>query len=659
MTNRTISRAAMLVALSVAATSLLVAGPASADVPATVPAAEVWAISDGYKLLATGDAFAESAELKIAEIRQANEVWDSAASMVRLHAARGDVVAFQIIVERSGPEKLQQVDVQVSSLRGPETVLDYRHIAVFREFYMQLDGKWYPDMLIPAAEYHGLPCDLPDPFNEIPDQRVQGIWIDITVPRDAGPGRYSGLATVLAGGKTVREIKIDLEVWPFEIPLKWHIYGELNTYLEKWMRPWKVRDGSAGDLELMARFMQEARKHRCEFDITMHSQRGRIAGHGTGFAPDLVGRGKDIKVIWDKYDRRWGRFFDGSAFEDGVPLHFQYLPFNAYWPSGLDVYKTDPQRYHDEWIAVCRQFARHFREKGWTRTRFDVAPNHKKNHNPDIPWDTNEPTKKHHYEGVRMFCDMTHEGFADAGDVQFAYRLVIGHFMCKDVKRRCRNKDWWRANAAQILEPCDVWQISVSHYDVKACIEMQKRGKWVEMRGGMPRIDEGLLPGRRWGWQCFLWRSNGFRFWHSTNWNDADPYRKPDNDRWRGFSMAFYPGAPINYFGPLPSMRLKAVRRGALDYEYMYQLARLSGGNWAAVDALIAPRMTDNPADWHAGRLAVAEAILAGGLKGTPAAATQAAGQVSGWGGGGFCVKCDEMLPAGAKVCVFCGAKQP
>src|SRR5262249_41352121 len=48
-----------------------------------------------------------------------------------------------------------------------------------------------------------------------------------------------------------------------------------------------------------------------------------------------------------------------------------------------------------------------------------------------------------------------------------------------------------------------------------------------------------------------------------------------------GEGMLTYPGEHVGVDGPIPSIRLKALRKGVEDYEYVELLKRAGRGDWA------------------------------------------------------------------------------
>jgi len=77
----------------------------------------------------------------------------------------------------------------------------------------------------------------------------------------------------------------------------------------------------------------------------------------------------------------------------------------------------------------------------------------------------------------------------------------------------------------------------------------------------------------------------GLLYWGVDAWND-DPWEDTESYKKGGYSfpgegMLVYPGAAGGVDGPLPSMRLKWLRKGVEDYEYVEMLKRAGRGAWA------------------------------------------------------------------------------
>ena len=74
------------------------------------------------------------------------------------------------------------------------------------------------------------------------------------------------------------------------------------------------------------------------------------------------------------------------------------------------------------------------------------------------------------------------------------------------------------------------------------------------------------------------WRAD---LWTADPWNDVQTYTNSDNYKFSGEGMLVYPGKQVGIEGVVPSMRLKWLRKGIEDYEYVEILKRLGRGEWA------------------------------------------------------------------------------
>jgi glycosyl hydrolase family 123 len=88
--------------------------------------------------------------------------------------------------------------------------------------------------------------------------------------------------------------------------------------------------------------------------------------------------------------------------------------------------------------------------------------------------------------------------------------------------------------------------------------------------------------------QGFINQSLGFTgllywvvdLWTAKPWEDVDTYSQPDA-HYPGEGMLVYPGDAVGVPGTVPSMRLKWIRKGVEDYEYVELLKKRGRGQWA------------------------------------------------------------------------------
>ncbi|MBM4039699.1 MAG: hypothetical protein FJ290_14415, partial [Planctomycetes bacterium] len=348
----------------------------------TEAAMRVWAVDDGLRIdPQTGKAFEDNAiypeglRLKPG-YRESNWAFSGDKKQLSLAGARNEVVAFQLQIESETP--LRSVAVAVADLKGPAPFAAKDNVRLFKEWYVEvkqpsggvgfdcLGPGWYPDALIPLDERIkpecGMPFDLPDKTNAVPNQKVQGIWGDVYIPRNQKPGVYEGTLRVAArdGDRPVEEsLSLRVEVFAFALPDENHLGISLNDYGS--LSPRRMPK------EKLWAFYQLCHRHRCVLDVLYN-------------APKASGTGDELELDWSEYDAAFGPLFDGSAFTakhgyrgpgEGVPVKRFYLPFESSgghaWPRPATEMETEP--YERAVKKALREFEKHFLEKGWTRTK--------------------------------------------------------------------------------------------------------------------------------------------------------------------------------------------------------------------------------------------------------------------------------------------------
>ena len=135
----------------------------------------------------------------------------------RLHAARGEWEAFQLVVS-GAPEDVQGVMLTSMSIKGPGDALIPAPV-LLREQYVAVTQPSESTPL-PAAEYPDPLVPQTFPWQPLPKARRvnQPYWVDVYVPPDAPPGDYHGEITAkLASGQNLF-MTFSLHVWGFSLP---------------------------------------------------------------------------------------------------------------------------------------------------------------------------------------------------------------------------------------------------------------------------------------------------------------------------------------------------------------------------------------------------------------------------------------------------------
>ena len=556
----------------------------------------VWAIGDGVKVNpVNGNLWSPDANTyggsPTGGHREQNRIWDAASRTVRLRAARNEVAAFQIVVEGGG-EALKGVQVQVTGDLGAT-------VNLFRERYVPLGDQWYADPLIPFDLPGAARFDIPDPEWGVKGQSNQAVWVDLYVPMEAEPGRCAGELVVSAEGQPEVRLKVELEVIPVTLPADVHVVCDLNCYGNSIAAQLPGEDWTSPEyLALERSYFRLAHDHRSNLNVLPYRQSG---DNHPGFAPELTGEGAEMKIAdWSGYDAHFGPYFDGSAFEGCLlparPVAEQYIAFHLCWPSAFEHYGTD--RYVAENQAVARAYVAHAKEKGWTHTEFQVYYNEKPSFGY-FPFEMDEPRTEKDLEALAYVSSVVRPALANDDPCRFVFRSDIYRY--DFLKEKLGDKvDLFNVSSGIDLSGAGwekTWKQTTGCYDVASLQEHQQRGGVAWFYGGAGKIDHSLLLNRRFAHRAWRWRADGFCVWCVDGWAGGDPWRTGTTGN-EGFDFVYYPGRPVGSATPVPSLRLKAIRRGMQDYEYMWLLAQKLGSDKSAVDALLCDDQNTNPEAW-------------------------------------------------------------
>jgi len=592
---------------------------AAAFTPAA-SAQTVFVLDDAVKMSPEGEIFSH---VPLEGYESNNPVWDGRA--VTLAGARAERLAFQVMV-RAGEGRLDDVDVEVSDLTGPKGTIDAAdNVKRFREWYTQVTMPstspmanaglgFYPDALIAAdIRPFGLPVD-------VEAGKVQGIWVDVIIPRAAAPGEYTGTVTVTSGRgeqeQTIAELPLTLRVWDFEIPAERHLRWRIGY------TGWETAARHYGYEPMSQRWLEIEREiyrlcwEDCRFVPTTHYSSPR---------PPFTWENGVFQWDWEDYDRRFGAYLDGSAFADGEPVNIFSLPINvrACHPTGARR-PSEADRFDADMLAAAvKALIEHWNEKGWSLDGTFV-------------YVADEPNP-----GLYPFIKAACKSILEASDGKIRTSVAFyTHFR--------------EAGADHVREFSDyvtMWDIAGDCWSPDAfelLKQRQAKGDFIGFyQGSEPFVGSEALDGdgvslTTWPWIAWRHGLDTLFLYNMTEWGYfrlnrgrrpwADRIRdiwvNPMNQSWQTNSQGvlLYPGYPIGYRGVVPSIRMKDIRRGMQDYEYFWLLSQAGKRELADAiaeriipESLHEPEGWDfrkaswerDPREWHRARRKMAEAITA------------------------------------------------
>lgn len=478
------------------------------------------------------------------------EAAPGAARTASIVAARNEYEPVRIIV-RAGAEPLRDVRVVVSDLRGPAGTIAADQLAVFREHYVHIfqpshaspaPAGWYPDALIPLRESES-PARFPGVAPEIAPETNQGFWVDVYVPRTTPPGAYSGSILVDAGTGSLGSVPLELQVEPFTLPdtiaMRSH-FGELGARLARQLQ---MEVDSPEFAAVEDRYIDLLLAHRA--------------------IPSSLGS------IWPAWTREGGidDRHSGSrlrAMVEDRHVNALCVPF---------LYRADPERCQ----AYLRDMAAYLRDKGW----LDLA----------YIYLEDEPNNAAEYETVRQQGAL----IRDSG-----------------IKRLCTEQTVTSDPAwGTLYGAVDIWCPLWCLFDEPSARARQELGEdlWsytalCQGRGKTPfwEIDYPPVHFRAPFWISWNLGLKGVLYWSSIfRAAGQDPWTAPylktryHREPYWGEGLLVYPGQDAGQRAPVPSIRLKLIREGLEDFEYM-TLATQQGRR-AEVDAIVG-RVTRSFTDW-------------------------------------------------------------
>ncbi len=550
------------------------------------PDLSVWAIGGSSKILWDGTLATTTPPLNY---KEANRVWNAATRTISLAAAKGETVDVQIAIEAVGGGDITGVDVAVSSLSGPGGTIPGSNLTLFFEHYIlspydaslelrpggALPRGYYPDALVPFYNPEQPSQRLVDPFpiydTEPNSPHTQPVWLDVAVPTTTVPGDYTGTVTVTGTSVAPVALTLNLTVANATMPATQDVMMtsaiKASSFADIYgFGSFSLANGNFGQYwTRVLKFIAAAEDHRVKLNFNT-------------LVPPIVesppGSGNIASIDWSAYDTYLGSYLD----ENGVPVGWQ-LPSPGVDRSGVTMSAHDVAFWTDFAPAIID----HYNENEWPIDNSFVWVLDEPNGQPDGTDD---------YPVVEEFGELID---TVAPNLKFAVTEGMHEGLLFD------SVDWW-------IQPG-------RDYDPVRTDERKALGEraWFyqytngEPMQGLHSINTDGLAFRTWPWIAYKYDVEGMYYWAATYWESdgPSPYVVPDDnpaDLGEGSGVLFYPGSVLtgasftypyafaaNYDGPIPSIRLKNIRRGMQDEALFEQLANLGSAAsvTAEVDGLI------------------------------------------------------------------------
>lgn len=297
-------------------------------------------------------------------------------------AWRGEKVFAQAVV--SSEEELKDLRLSVSDLRNGKSLIGAENIRLQFVSYVVSDlldttkygqcgsredkSKW-GEVLVADV------LDINDSMT-VPAGRKQPVWMTVSVPSDARPGKYSGKLTVTSSNAKARSLNVELTVADHVLPPA----RDWAFHLDLWQNPYSVARyenvplWSEAHFEAMRpvmRMLAEAGQKSVTATIMSRPWNGQTED---AFG-SMVTKIRRIDGTW-LYDYtifdRWVEFMFSLGIDRQIncysmipwALQFDYIDQATSSPATFQA-APGSEEYNEYWGAFIADFARHLKEKGW------------------------------------------------------------------------------------------------------------------------------------------------------------------------------------------------------------------------------------------------------------------------------------------------------
>jgi len=499
---------------------------------------------------------------------------------IKLVAARNESVAFQLVFRRTDDDAPTAVDINVGEWSDSAKIST--EISQAHYHWVDKGGytwgpkspvkKWpaaYPDALIP--QQHGCLGQREVLFDSVvlPDEKHknQAVWFDSFIDATTPAGTYYLKISIDAGNKTI-PVLVQLQVHDVTLPDEPSIDAVGEIY-----RSYNLEgagfDRSAAQWKHMAHcYQQIAHQHRMVFIERTYKilNADNQADYVEAYHPILTG---------SLFTEKMGYTGPGK----NTPVSVWRTPWPQELNGHLDEFLTekDFQRYTE----LARRWDELITSMKWNNTAY-------------YAYVFDEVDGPKHKGKAKDLSDEEYDSYLAIAHTQMHLLQTAldkgspNHRLDLLWTSHSNPADWTSNPELDLSDKIRHWAPNASAAEPEFLAERKEAGDtvWFYHSGhpavGAHSINTSGIDMRTWGVVGARYGIKGQLMWAVNLGSDerpfAEPSYKPDDDRF-GNGVVVYPGNQLDKLGfakvpgPLPSMRLKAWRRGLQDAE-LYFLAK-------------------------------------------------------------------------------------
>ncbi|MBF5044207.1 DUF4091 domain-containing protein [Aggregicoccus sp. 17bor-14] len=489
----------------------------------------------GLAASAAPTVYAESATVKVRPSTPARTQ-----PSIALTAARNEFASFQVVVA-GGSGGVSGVRARFAGLSGPSSI-PAANLTLYREAYLDITsssgafgqkGLW-PDALVPDVDEIAGEQRTAFPF-DVPANESRAVWVDMLVPQGAAPGVYKGQVEITGSGYAA-QVPVTLTVVNATLPTTSSLASAFLIY------PGNVCKAHTGT--------SDCGSTRAQADLLARYQRMALEHRLTLTALNVVPQGGD----WSAYDAEYGPFIEGRAQTrlSGAKL-------------------TSVQFSGSKTAARFADFQSHFKAKGWLSRAFDYTAD-------EPPYGATWAEAKTRAQLVRSsapelrtlittnITDATANGLTPYIDVMTP---VVNHLDGTEASFAGDQSAKYAPLRADARKSLWAYQSCMSQgcgYGTNSP-ENQVNSGWPSYM-----VDRSGAKNRAMQWVAYLEGASGELYYETalalpTAWTNIFQFNG------NGDGTLFYPGTTARIGGktevPVSSIRLKLIRQGMQDYEWL------------------------------------------------------------------------------------------
>lgn len=504
------------------------------------------------------------------ETERDDALFDRAGHRIQLTSAINETVAFRLWVSYSGATG-GEVSVTVDDWQSGPTTLVADAVTIYRVEAVRV-SRWpgwhirsiepgrrrelVEDALIPAdAPRGGLPHGMSD-------GDTLSLWVDVAVPKGTRPGVFWSKLRVRSDGETMATADLRLEVLPFVLPDRADVVLAADLDQAALFAHHVTYQGKP----CQATRIMADNQLRSELQSVLDASVRQLHAHKVApLLPNLypvikIDAFDEISVRWEDYDRTVEGYFDGTKFIDRVPLPIGVVPFDEHFPAPPTYGAMQSPGYSRHLRQYLKCCADHFAERGWLARSFVEIPY------ADFPSPQSVQASEHFARVIRkadarlrVLSDLFPQDLGPYGWPDFPTGDLLGYV------------DIWCPPAQFYTPPVPIGGVTPA--DMWMRVDRPPFSGSIALAA--PAADTRVLP-----WQAYRAGAKVIRLGAVNCWPDV-------TEGLTAKSVAeaplIYPGSIAGLTEPIPSVRLKRLRRGMLDLAYLKLMREKGLGHVADV----------------------------------------------------------------------------